>query len=138
MWNENDFSIENLSWDKYIEAWKLNIQAFVEISESILNNTHELSSQQLKLIRKNVEEAAKCCKDMTSTTKPEDKIARHADFVKTSVETTINASKELVEKTVKHGTATGEIINKRATEVLSELAKSNQPGAKKEKAKQAA
>lgn len=149
--NKNPFSSFFTAWDKqnpfagsvnfdvYIEAWKLNAKAFADISQSILDHAHELSTGQVKAIHKNAEELSKFFKEMADdTTKPEDKIAKQAEFMKTSVESTLNDSKELAEKVVKHGTATGEIINKKATEVFSELAKGSSPSPKKEKAKQAA
>ena len=136
--NKNPFA-ETINLDVYIEAWRLNAQALTDISTSVLDNIHDLSTGQIKIVQKNAEELTKFFKEMAdATTKPEDKIARHADFVKESVESTLNDSKELAEKAVKHSTATGEIINKKATEVFSGLAKNGKPGAKKEKAKQAA
>ena len=121
---ENPF-MSSLEVDKYIEAWRGNAKAFTDISASILDHLHDLSGQQVKIVQKNAEQLAKFFTEMTdASTKPEDKIACHAE--------------ELADKVVKHGTATGEIINKRATELFSELAKPGQPSAKKEKAKQAA
>lgn len=135
---ENPF-MSSLEVDKYIEAWRGNAKAFTDISASILDHLHDLSGQQVKIVQKNAEQLAKFFTEMTdASTKPEDKIACHADFVKESVESGLSDSKELADKVVKHGTATGEIINKRATELFSELAKPGQPSAKKEKAKQAA
>jgi len=132
--NEKNPFAANVNSDAYIEAWQSNTKAFTDISKSMLDNAHDLSTSQVKSVQKNAEELAKFFKEMADTTiKPEDKIARQADFVKTSVESTLKDSKELAEKAVKHGTATGEAINKGATAVFSELSKNNPVNTKKEK-----
>jgi len=133
--NEQNPFAASANSDVFIEAWRLNAKALTEISESILDHTYELSTTQVKVVQKNAEELAKFFKEMAdTTTKPEDKIAKQTDFVKTSVETTLKDSKELAEKAVKQGTATGEAINKGATAVFSELSKNSQPkNSKKEK-----
>tara|TARA_B100001564_G_C20624535_1_gene664038 strand:+ start:640 stop:1095 length:456 start_codon:yes stop_codon:yes gene_type:complete len=133
--NEQNLFAANVNADAYIEAWRLNAKAFTEISESILDHAYELSTAQVKIVQKNAEDLANFFKEMSdTTTKPEDKVARQADFVKTAVESTLKDSKELAEKAVKQGTVTGEVINKGTTAVFSELSKSNQPkNAKKDK-----
>lgn len=132
--NEKNPFAANVNVDAYIEAWKSNTKAFTDISKSISDHVHDLSAGQIKSVQKNSEELAKFFKEMADTTiSPEDKIARQADFVKTSVESTLNESKELTEKVVKQGTATGESISKRATEVFSELSKNGQQNTKKTK-----
>lgn len=124
----------NMNADIYIEAWRLNAKALTDISKSILDHVHDLSAGQLKIVQKNSEELAKFFKEMADIkTKPEEKVARQADFVKTSVESTLKDSRELAEKAVKQSTTTGEIINKGATAVFSELSKNSPQASKKEK-----
>lgn len=132
-WAEQNPLVANVGFDKYIALAQSNAKAFSEIAKATSDNIQALSSRQIKIAQKNAEELSRFIQDITFSTKNvEEKIAKHADFVKSSFDSALNHSSEIIEATTRFGTDTGELINKRASEAFSELAKNSQP-TKKEK-----
>jgi phasin family protein len=132
-WAEQNPLLANAGFDKYIVSAQSNAKAFSEIVKATSDNLQALSSRQIKIAQKNAEELSRFIQDVTFSTKNvEEKITKHADFVKSSFDSAINHSSEMIEAATKFGTDTGELINKKTSEAFSELAK-NSPSTKKEK-----
>lgn len=132
-WAEKNPFAANFSFDKYIASVQSNAKAFSEIAKATSDNLQVLSSRQIEIAQKNAEELSKFIQDIAfSTANIEDKAAKHADFVKSSVNSAVSNSSEIIKAATKFGTETGEIISKKTSEALSEFT------ADKEKKKQAA
>ncbi|PIR39771.1 MAG: hypothetical protein COV35_00785 [Alphaproteobacteria bacterium CG11_big_fil_rev_8_21_14_0_20_39_49] len=136
MAESNPFA-KNFDWEQYTAAGQSNAKAFSEITKSIFDGVQELSSRQLEIAQKNAEIASKFFQDVAfSSNNIEDKVAKQADFAKSSFDSAISNSKELFDTAVKSGSQTGEIINKKVAEAFSEVTKksANANAAKKKEA----
>jgi phasin family protein len=122
------------SFDKFIAAGRLNAKAFSDAAKAATEGVQALTRRQAEIAQKSSEEFARFFKDVSSSAKtPEAGIAKQAEFTKSSIESAIANSKELFEMAAKSGSEASDIIGKRVSSALSELAVNTNSAPKKNK-----
>lgn len=132
-WAEKNPFAANFEFDKYVASVQSNAKAFSEIAKATSDSLQALSSRQIEIAQKNAEELSKFIQDVAFSTKNvEEKVAKQADFVRSTFSSAISNSSEIIEAATKFSAEAGEIVSKKTSEALSEFT------ANKEKKKQAA
>ncbi len=123
---------ESFDWDKLINASRLNAKAFSDAAKAAAEGAQALSRRQAEILQNNAEEISKFFKEISTSVKnPEAGVAKQAEFAKSSIESAISNSKELVEMAVKSNAEANDIITKRISVALTELAANSNTKKKK-------
>ena len=112
-----------------------NVEALSAANQAFVEGAQAISRRQAEAVRDNVEQFLQASRTLFSGGAPEANLSRQADYVKETVENTLNNIREVTEMVTKSSFEVFDVLNKRATESLEELSKaSNAQGAKKKAA----
>ncbi len=114
---------ESADWEKVVAAGRLNAKALSDAFKAVSEGAQAVSRRQAEIAQKSAEEVSKFVKEISTCAKnPEESLAKQADFTKSAIEAALSNSKELLEMAAKSNGEANDIISKRVTAVLSELA----------------
>ncbi|MDB2414140.1 phasin family protein [Rickettsiales bacterium] len=122
--NENNPFAEACSVDKFVAASRSGNKAFYDITRVITEGWQNLFSHQAEIFQKSSEELSRFVNDVVlSKDKMEEKAVKHADFIKSSVDSAVKNTGKMIEDAVQCNTQAYEIINKKASESFSDAAR---------------
>lgn len=118
----NTSSLPAFDWEQWMATSRQNLEAIAVMNQVFVEGAQAVARRQTQIAQNCAEESLRLVKDLlASANSPEASIARQAEFVKQSVESAINNSKELVEMASKSNIEAIDVFNKRAGELMGEV-----------------
>ena len=118
---------DGYGWDRFVAANKSNAKALADVAQAISEGGQALARRQAEIIQRTADDIVKFFKESANAKSPEACIAKQADFAKSSVDSAINNSRELVEISSKLNSEARDIIGKRVANAISELTPHYEP-----------
>lgn len=115
-WNKSPFDVQS-----FAETQRKNLQTVSEAQRVLFENFQAIVSRQTEIFSQYMEEQSSLTSELLREGKPEDKIARNAEIIKTSYEKAIANAKEISEMVKKSSVQTTGLLNKRASASLKEI-----------------
>ena len=116
-----DFKMPGIDADALINAQQKNIEAISNANQLAAEGLQAIGKRQTELFQQAVEESRKTLGELMSQGAPEDRIAKQAETVKTTIERTVTNLREISEMLAKSNQEAFDVINKRITESLEEV-----------------
>jgi phasin family protein len=116
-----DFKMPGIDADALMNAQQKNIEAISNANQLAVEGFQAIGRRQTELFQQAVEESQKALGELMSQGTPEDRIAKQAETVKTTIERTVTNLREISEILAKSNLETFDVINKRITESLEEV-----------------
>ncbi|PIR37119.1 MAG: phasin [Alphaproteobacteria bacterium CG11_big_fil_rev_8_21_14_0_20_39_49] len=126
----NPFAAE-CDWDSVVNAGRQNAKAWSDAAKAASEGIQAIARRQAEVAQKSVEEFSKFFKDASSTKSPEEGIAKQVEFTKCSLESAIKNCNEISEIASKSNKEASDIISKRISNALSEVAANANSSSKK-------
>lgn len=104
-----------------LEAQRKNVQALTEANKRAMQGWQALAMRQAEMVTDFMQGNSGLARETFSDTAPEEKLARQADLIKNSYETSVNNAQELVEMMTKCTKDAAEVINRRITASFGEV-----------------
>lgn len=115
---------KNFDWESWFSACRSNGEAFNEVNQAAAENFQAILRRQAELAQKNAEESLALLKDLfTSSSNPENALSAQAEYVRSSIESSLNNARELAEMASKSNIEVFDLANKRVSKMLAELNK---------------
>ncbi len=106
-----DLKIPNLpDVEAVLATHKRNLEALTEANRVALEGAQAVARRHLEIVQSTVSELKETLKDLTATTNPSSRAAKHAELLRQAFETSVSNSREL-----------GDLIQKSNNEALSKL-----------------
>ncbi|WP_339855514.1 phasin family protein [uncultured Nisaea sp.] len=116
-----DFKMPGIDADALMNAQQKNIEAIASANQLAVEGMQAIGKRQAELFQQAVEESQKTLGELMTQGAPEDRIAKQAETVKTTIERTVTNLREISEMLAKSNQEAFEVINKRITESLEEV-----------------
>lgn len=111
-----------------------NIEAISAANQAFVEGAQAISRRQAELVRENVEQFLRVSRDMLSGNAPETSLTKQADYMKDTVQTTLDNLREVTEMVTKSSFEVFDVLNRRASESLDEISKASGAPIKKKAA----
>jgi phasin family protein len=121
LFTANPFT-EALNWDVAVNSGRQNAKAFSDAAKAAGEGAQAIARRQAEVAQKNIEEFSKFFKEASSAKNPEEGVAKQAEFAKSSIESAIKNASEISEIASKSNKEASDIISKRISGALSEVA----------------
>lgn len=116
-----DFKMPGIDAEALMNAQQKNIEAITNANQLAAEGMQAIGKRQAELFQQAIEEAQKSLGDLMAQGAPEERVAKQAETVKTSIERTVSNIREISEMLAKSNQEAFDVINKRITESLDEL-----------------
>lgn len=123
----SDFKSPVMDFNGIFAVQRRNFEAFSAANQILTESLQAFSRRQLDILRGNIEESLKVCKDTLSSGSPETNTAKQVSFVKNSLEKSLANLREAAEMMSKSSSDVFEVLNKRVVESLDEFGKITSP-----------
>ena len=126
------FNFPGLDMQALMVTQRKNLEAFTQANQLAVEGFQAFAKMQADLTRDAIEEASAMARDWAQTSAPEEKLQKQAAFAKQALAKGVDNARELAELAGKTQASTFEVLNKRFTESLDELAAYAKKETKKE------
>ncbi|MCA8908382.1 MAG: phasin family protein [Rhodospirillaceae bacterium] len=116
-----DFKFPGLDVEGIMATQRKNIEAVQAANKLAMEGLQAVAQRQTEILRQTMEEISKMMQDMMAAGTPEDRMAKHADLLKTAFERTLSNMREMAEMIAKSNTEAAEVISARVSENLEEI-----------------
>lgn len=123
------FKMPQVDTAAMIESQRKNIEALSDANRLAFEGAKALTERQVEIMRQVMTDSTAAVKEMTTTGKPEDAMAKQAEWLKQGVARSVQNFRELAEMGAKSQTEAADVISKRITEGLDELRTAIKKGA---------
>lgn len=104
-----------------METQRKNVQAITEANQRAFQGWQALAQRQTEMVSQFMQDNSGLARDSFAEGTPEAKFAKQTELLKSSYETSVQNSQELVELAQKCAMETAEVINQRVVASLSEI-----------------
>lgn len=104
-----------------IHSGRRTAEAVTAAGQTVVESYQTIARRQAELARAHVEKVLKSTKDMLVNGSPEINTTKQVELAKSVFETSLNNLREVSELVTKSGFEVFDVLNKRASEALSEL-----------------
>jgi phasin family protein len=109
--------------NQVMHVGRKNAEAATAAGQTFVESFQTIARRQAELTRSQVESALKTTKDMlVNNGSPEINTSKHIEFAKRQFETSLNNLREVSELATKAGFEVFDVINRRASQTIEELA----------------
>ena len=115
------FQVPNFDTGALIESQRKNIEAMTAANRLAFEGAQALSQRQAEILRKVWDDSTSVMQTLSATGKPEEQMAKQAEFAKQAFEQSLANLRELAEIGAKSNSEAVEVITKRVAEGLEEL-----------------
>lgn len=115
------FKLPGVDLESVLSTQRKNIEALTKANQVAVEGFQAVGRRQVEIIRSSMTEATAQFRDLFSTLKPEERIAKQTDIAKKSIEKAIADARELAEIVTKAQNEAFEVLNKRLSEGLDEV-----------------
>jgi len=116
-----DFKIPGLDVDALMAAHKKNVEAMTSANQLALESIQAFARRQAELARQSFEAATSMIQSIMAAQTPEEKMAKHTEGVKTSMERCVSSLKELTDMITRSQYQAIDAMSNRVCESLDEL-----------------
>jgi phasin family protein len=117
-----EFKAPSFDWDQVLSSVKQNVEACTLMNQMAGEGVQNLVRRQVQIAQSNAEEAIRLVKDLlASASSPETSMARQAEYVKSTVESALASSRELMDLAAKANVEAMDVLKKRAGAVMEEV-----------------
>jgi phasin family protein len=117
----SSFAVPGFPFDQLVSIQRRNFEAATTAVQIAADSWHAMFRRQQEVFGQAAEEGSKRLRDLFAPGAPDEKLAQHADFVKSAVEKGLTNFREVSDILVKSSVGATEVLAKRATEGLTEL-----------------
>jgi phasin family protein len=121
----------NFDLNQPLTQLRRNAEALTEVSQMFAESAQEGFRTGTESLRNNVETVLKNSKDVFTSGSPEASLAKSADLLRSIYESTLSNVREMTEMATKCNFEAFEVLNRRASETISELSQPATRTAKK-------
>jgi phasin family protein len=121
----------NFDMNQPLNAIRRNAEAVTEACQVVAEGAQESFRAGTESLRSNVETVLKNSKNVFNSGSPEAGLAKQAELARQVYETTLANIREMAEMATKCGMEAFEVLNKRASETMSEISETAQTVKKK-------
>lgn len=114
------FKVPQIDTTALIEAQRKNLEALTNANRLAFEGAKALTERQAEILRQAMAESTAAVKDLAAG-KPEDAMAKQAEWLKQGLERSVENFRELAEIGTKSQHDAAEVINKRISEGLDEM-----------------
>lgn len=115
------FKNQASNWENVSQAQKRNAEAASKAGQKFVENAQNLARQNADFLQQQAESSLKLVKDLVSNANnPEAALAKQADYVKSTVDASINNSRQFLEQASKQNAETLEQFTKQFNEFWKE------------------
>ena len=116
------FKVPAVDTAAVIDAQRKNVEALSAVNHLAAEGFQAVAQRQAEIVRKSFEDAANVVNDLTATRKPQESLVKQAELVKQGYVQAVANGRELFEMSAKCNAEAVDVLNKRVTEGLNELA----------------
>ena len=116
-----DFKMPGIDAEALMNAQQKNIEAITNANQLAAEGMQAIGKRQAELFQQAIEEAQKSLGDLMAQGAPEERVAKQAEAVKTTIERTVTNMREISEMLAKSNQEAFDVINKRIAESLDEI-----------------
>jgi phasin family protein len=115
------FSMPGIPVDQLASVSRRNIEALTTVAQVAADSFQAVLRRQVEIFTQSAAEGSSGLQHLWSPGAPEEKLAQHADFVKSSFEKGLANFREVSEILVKSSAEASDVLAKRVTESLAEM-----------------
>lgn len=119
----SDFRMPTMDMNSLMSVGRRNIEAFSTANQVMVEGAQAVSRRQTEVMRDCVEGCIRVTKDVLTSPSPESNTAKQADFARNMMENIAHTSREICETMYKSCYEAFELLNRRTSESVEELAK---------------
>jgi phasin family protein len=116
------FPIPSFDVEALIATQRKNLEALTQANQLAVEGFQALAKRQVELTRAAIDEASALVRGWAETGTPEEKLQKHAAFTKKALAKGVTNTRELVELAGKTQSEAFDVLNKRFSESIDELA----------------
>ncbi|WP_420403810.1 phasin family protein [Nisaea sp.] len=116
-----EFKMPGIDADALMNAQQKNIEAITAANQLAAEGMQAIGKRQAELFQQTIEESQKALGDLMAQGAPEERVAKQAETVKTTIERTVSNIREISEMLAKSNQEAFDVINKRIAESLDEV-----------------
>ena len=116
-----EFKMPGIDADALMNAQQKNIEAITAANQLAAEGMQAIGKRQAELFQQAIAESQKALGDLMAQGAPEDRVAKQAETVKTTIERTVANIREISEMLAKSNQEAFDVINKRIAESLDEV-----------------
>jgi len=116
-----EFKMPGIDADALMNAQQKNIEAITAANQLAAEGMQAIGKRQAELFQQTIEESQKALSNLMAQGAPEDRVAKQAETVKTTIERTVSNIREISEMLAKSNQEAFDVINKRIADSLDEV-----------------
>ncbi|MBO6562368.1 MULTISPECIES: phasin family protein [Nisaea] len=116
-----EFKMPGIDADALMNAQQKNIEAITAANQLAAEGMQAIGKRQAELFQQAIAESQKALGELMAQGAPEDRVAKQAETVKTTIERTVANIREISEMLAKSNQEAFDVINKRIAESLDEV-----------------
>jgi phasin family protein len=116
-----EFKMPGIDADALLNAQQKNIEAITAANQLAAEGMQAIGKRQAELFQQAIAESQKALGELMAQGAPEDRVAKQAETVKTTIERTVANIREISEMLAKSNQEAFDVINKRIAESLDEV-----------------
>ncbi len=121
--NFGNFENPVVDLNSLMSLQRRNFEALSAANQALVEGVQAVSRRNGEVARESVEGFLKATKDIMTGKSPENNTAKQADYVRSSYESAVSNAREISEMLSKSCFEAFDVLNKRASESVSELSK---------------
>lgn len=125
------FKVPGVDAGILLESQRKNIETITAANRVAYEGAQAIAQRQVEIVREGMTEAAKAARELSVASTPQDQLAKQAELVKETYETSVANLRELAEMNAKSSAEVIDLFNKRVSEGLEEVKHAFQTGAAK-------
>jgi phasin family protein len=115
------FQIPGFDIETVMASQRKNLEALTQANQLAVEGVQAVARRHAEITRQVVDEASALLRDFAQPVGPEERIARQAEFAKSTFEKTLANARELTDLAAKANSEAFAVINKRVAEGLDEI-----------------
>jgi phasin family protein len=116
------FTLPGFDFEALMAVQRKNLEAFTQANQLAIEGFQAFAKMQVDLTRTAIDEASALMRDWAETGAPEAKLHKQAEFAKNALAKGVSNTRELVELASKTQTEAFDVLKKRFTESVDEMA----------------
>jgi phasin family protein len=116
-----NFNIPGVDLQSMMNSQRKNMEALTAANKLALEGMQAVFKRQAEIIKQSIEEGAAATRDISTTSSPQDSVAKQTDMAKVAFEKALTNARELSEIVAKANGEAVDLLNKRFAGMLDEF-----------------
>jgi len=117
----SEFKVPGADFEALLASQRKNIEALTQANKLAIEGIQTVARRQSEILRQGFEEATAQMRELMQPSSPQDRVAKHTELAKSSLEKAISNARELAEIVAKAQSEAFDVINRRMTEGMDEV-----------------